>query len=70
MLQAGRSRFRFPMRSLDFFTLPNPSSSTVVLGSTQPVIEMSSRINPGGKGRPVRKADSLTVICKRIFWKI
>jgi hypothetical protein len=24
VLQAGRSRFRFPMRSLDFFDLRNP----------------------------------------------
>jgi hypothetical protein len=37
MLQAGRSRVRFPMRSLDFFNLPNPSSRTMALGSTQPL---------------------------------
>jgi hypothetical protein len=30
MLQAGRSRVRFPMR-LDFFSLPNPSSRTMAL---------------------------------------
>jgi hypothetical protein len=37
-----------PMRSLDFFSLPNPSSRTVVLGSTQPLTEMSTRDLPGG----------------------
>jgi hypothetical protein len=39
-----------------FFNLPNPSSRTMVLGSTQ----------PGGKGRPARKADSLTAIFEPI----
>jgi hypothetical protein len=48
MLQAGRSRVPFPMRSLDFFNLPNPSSRTVALGSTQPVTKMSTRNLPGG----------------------
>jgi hypothetical protein len=43
MLQAGRSRVRFPMRSLDLFNLPNPSSRTMALGSTQPLTEMSTR---------------------------
>jgi hypothetical protein len=50
MLQAGRSRFRFPMRSLDFFNWPNLSSHTMALGSTQPLIEMSTRNLPGVKG--------------------
>jgi hypothetical protein len=53
MLQAGRSRVRFPMRSL-------------ALGSTQPLTEMSTRNLPGGKGRPARKADNLTAICEPI----
>jgi hypothetical protein len=43
MLQAGRSRVRFPMRSLDsFFNWPNPSNRTMALGSTQPLTEMST----------------------------
>jgi hypothetical protein len=67
MLQAGRSRFRFPMRSLGFFNSPNPSSRTIALGSTQSVTEMSTRNLPGGKGRPARKADNLTAICKPII---
>jgi hypothetical protein len=60
MLQAGRSRVRFPMRSLDFFNLPNPSSRTMALGSTQPLTEMSTRYIPGGvkDGRRVRLATS------------
>jgi hypothetical protein len=48
MLQAGRSRVRVPMRSLDFFNLPNPSIRTMALGLTQPVTEMGTRNLPGG----------------------
>jgi hypothetical protein len=33
---------------VDFFNLPNPSSRTMVLGSTQPLTEMSTRNHPGG----------------------
>jgi hypothetical protein len=40
-----------------FFFLPNHSSLTMALGSTQPLTEMSTRNLPGGKGRPARKAD-------------
>jgi hypothetical protein len=69
MLQAGRPRVRFPMRSLGFFNWPNPSSNTMVLGSTQPLTEMSTRNLPGGKGRPAREAD-LIAICEPIVYKI
>jgi hypothetical protein len=41
-LQTGRSWVRFPMVSLDFFQLHNPSSRTMALGSTQPLTEMST----------------------------
>jgi hypothetical protein len=34
----------------------------MVLGSTQPLTEMSTRKVPGGKEWPVRKADYLTVV--------
>jgi hypothetical protein len=64
MLQAGRSRVRFPMRSLGFFNRPNPFSLTMALESTQPLSEMSTRNLPWGKGRPERKADNLTAICE------
>jgi hypothetical protein len=55
---------RYPVRSLDFFSLPNPSSHTMALGSTQPLTEMSTRNLPGGKGRSARKADNLSAICE------
>jgi hypothetical protein len=48
MQQAGRSRDRVPMRIL--FNLPNPSSSTMALGSNQPLTEMSTKNLPGGGG--------------------
>jgi hypothetical protein len=41
----------------------------MALGSTQPLIEMSTRNLPGGGGggRPVRKADNFTAIYEPIF---
>jgi hypothetical protein len=51
---------------VDFFNLPNPSSDTMALGSTQPLTEMSTRNLPGGKRRPARKSDNLTAICEPI----
>jgi hypothetical protein len=36
----------------------------MVLGSTQPLTEMSTRNFPGGKGRPANKADNLTPVCE------
>jgi hypothetical protein len=48
---------------MDFFSLPNPSSCTMALEFTQPLIEMSTRNLPGG---PVHKADNLTAICEPI----
>jgi hypothetical protein len=65
MLQARRSRNRVPMRWI-FSNLPNPSGRTMALGSTQPLIEMSTRNpkkKPGGKVRPARTADNLAAIC-------
>jgi hypothetical protein len=39
----------------------------MALGSTQPLTEMSNRtLYLGGKGRPARKADNLTVISEPI----
>jgi hypothetical protein len=53
MLQDGTLWVRVPLRSLDFFNWPNPSSRTMALGSTQPLTEMSTRNLPGGvKGGP------------------
>jgi hypothetical protein len=62
MLQARRSQVLFPMSSLNFFNLPNPSSNTMAMGSTQPLTEMSTMNLPGSKGRLARKADNLTAI--------
>jgi hypothetical protein len=55
-----------PEEIIGFFILPNPSSRTMALESTQP-LEMSTRNLPRGKGRPARKADNLTAICEPIF---
>jgi hypothetical protein len=52
--------------AIGFFNLPNLSSCTMALGSTRPLTEMSTRNLPGGKGRPVRKADDLTAISEPI----
>jgi hypothetical protein len=61
MLQAGRSPDRVP-DEVEFFKLPNPSSRTMALGSTQPLTEMSTTNIPGGKTRPARRADNLAAI--------
>jgi hypothetical protein len=39
----------------------------MALGSTEPLTEMSTRNLPGGKGRPMHKADNLTTICEPII---
>jgi hypothetical protein len=50
-----------------FFSWPKPTTRTMAIESTQPLIEMSTRNLPGHKGRPARKADNLTAICQSIF---
>jgi hypothetical protein len=60
MLQAGRSRV-LVLDEVDFFNLPNPSSHTMALGSTQPLTEMSTRNVPGGK---MQLAHNLATICE------
>jgi hypothetical protein len=49
---------------VDFFNLPNPSSRTMALGSTQPLIKMDTRNLPAGKNRPARRANNLATICE------
>jgi hypothetical protein len=44
-----------PDEVIGFFNLPNPSSRTMVLGSTQPLTEMSTRNLLGDKWGPTRK---------------
>jgi hypothetical protein len=63
MLQAGTSPVQDP-DEVDFFNLPNRSSRTIALGSTQPLTAMSTRNLPEGKKLPSRKADNLAVICE------
>jgi hypothetical protein len=63
MLQAGRSPVRVP-DEVDFFNLPNPSTRTMALGSTQTLTSMSTRNLSGGKKRPVFRADKLADICE------
>jgi hypothetical protein len=42
----------------------------MALGSTQPLMEMSTRKLPRGKMRPAREADYLTAICEPIVYKM
>jgi hypothetical protein len=62
MLQAGRSPVRV-WNEVDSFNLPNSSSRTMALGSTQSLTKMSTRKFPGGKKRSTRRADNLAAIC-------
>jgi hypothetical protein len=61
-MQAGRSPVRVP-DEVEFLNLPNPSSRTMALGSTQPLTEINTRNVPGGKKRPARRADNLAASC-------
>jgi hypothetical protein len=63
VLQAGTSLVQVP-DEVEFFNLPNPSSRTMALGSTQPLTEMSSENLPGGKKRLACEADNLATICE------
>jgi hypothetical protein len=54
------------MKSLFFFNLPTPSSRNMAVGSTQPLIEVSTRNLFVGKGRPALKTDNLTAIYEPI----
>jgi hypothetical protein len=49
---------------VNVFILPNPSSRTMALGSTQPLTEISiGNLLGGGEGWPVCKAD-VTAVCE------
>jgi hypothetical protein len=66
MLQVGRSRVRFPMRSLDFSIELILPVALMSLRLTQPVTETSTRNLLGGKGRPARKAVNLTAMYEQM----
>jgi hypothetical protein len=68
MLQAGRSRVSVPMR-WSSFNLPNPSSRTMALGSTQPLTEMSTRIFLGVKGGRRIRLTNLPLCMSRLSTK-
>ena len=57
-LQTGRSRFRLPM----------VSSLAMILGSTQPLTEVSTGDISWGLRRRVRRADNLTTFMCRLSW--
>jgi hypothetical protein len=74
MLQVGRSRDPVSMRCIffNFFSLPDNSSRTMALGSTQPLTEMNTRNSPGeggggGKRRPALRANIFTAIYEPII---
>jgi hypothetical protein len=67
-LQTGGSPVRIP-DEVNFFSLPNPSSRTMAVGSTQPLTRMSTRNLPGGKKRPARRPDNLAAIYESNVWK-
>jgi hypothetical protein len=60
---------RIPYEVIGFLNCPNPSSRTMVLGSAQPLAEMSAMNLPECEGRLARKADNLTAICEPIVRK-
>jgi hypothetical protein len=68
MLEAGRSWNRIPIRWI-FFNLPNPSSRTMALVSTQPLTEMSTRNIPGGKEWPAKSLTTSPPSMSRLFIK-
>jgi hypothetical protein len=51
---------------VNFSNSPNRSSRTMAPGSTQLLIELSTRNLPGGQGRPACRADNSTDICEPI----
>jgi hypothetical protein len=63
MLQAGRSRVRFPMRSLYLSIDLILAAALCPWGKLSLLTEMSTRNFPVGKW-PARMADNLTAICE------
>jgi hypothetical protein len=66
MPQAGRSRVRSSMRSLHFPIQIILPAALWASGRLSLLTEMSIRNLPGGKGRPVRKADKITWESRRL----
>jgi hypothetical protein len=55
---------------IGFHNGPYPSCRTIALGSTQPLMEMSTRNHPEDKWWSERKADNFAAICEPIFYKM
>jgi hypothetical protein len=69
MLQAGRLWvWLFPMRPLNFFNLPNPSSCNMALGLSQPLTEMSTRKIPDSWGVKGGRRVRLTTLPPSVGW--
>jgi hypothetical protein len=66
MLQPGRSRFRFPMRKLDFSVHANFPAALWPWGRLSLKEKWVPRIYLDRKGQPALKADYLTDICEPI----
>jgi hypothetical protein len=66
MLQARRSRVRVPMRWI-FFCLPNPSSRTMALGSTQPVMLPPHIAEHSPRDLESGCVDSVLALVRRMF---
>jgi hypothetical protein len=52
----------FPDKATAFFDLPNPSSYSMALGSTQSLTQMGTRDFPVCKGRLACNVDNLTAL--------
>jgi hypothetical protein len=52
-----------------FFSRPNPSSSIMALGSTQPLTEMCTGSFPWFKGQLAHNADYLTATYESVYIK-
>jgi len=63
VLQIGRSLVRSQLVSFDFSLTWNPSDSTMALGSTQPLTEMSTRSISWGKGGRCVRLTTLLPSC-------